>query len=125
MKIAFKDSVRLNPYVHFERPVLEILLALVETAPPMIGDTVLIISANDGRHSSAASLHYRDRAFDVRCFGDRTAGIRFSPGLEARAVELQQRQFSRLWVERLKTRLGKNFDVVLEADHIHLEHDPK
>lgn len=123
MKIAFKESCRLNPAVHFERRMWEIFMALCDTTPPLIGDTVLITSANDSRHGDR-SLHYKDHALDVRILGNRTGGIRF-PSALALAPELFQRQEARAWRDRLAARLGRDYDVVLEADHLHIEYDPE
>lgn len=63
----------------------------------------VVTSTYEGTHS-ASSLHYVHRAVDFRL-----------PPLALREKVMAQ----------LKDRLGPGFDVVLERDHIHVEHDPK
>ena len=65
----------------------------------------VITSANDSKHGPN-SLHYKGQALDLR--------TRHLNGQGLQAV-----------YHKLKESLGEQFDVVLEADHIHLEYDPK
>jgi hypothetical protein len=69
------------------------------------GFTPVITSAVDGTHSPN-SRHYRGLALDFR----------------TRNVPADQRQVLR---DSIATALGTDFDVVLEADHLHVEWDPK
>ena len=62
----------------------------------------IVTSTYEGNHSPR-SLHYANDAFDVRLPPDGVVKI----------------------VLELRERLGKDFDVVLEKDHIHIEHDPE
>ena len=103
-KLYLKDEVKING-AHFYPEMTRIVDALRVTAPKLSDNAVWITSANDGKHM-AGSLHYKNRAFDVRIWNilDDTA--------EA-------------WVGRLKAMLGKDYDIVLEKDHIHLEYQPK
>lgn len=64
-----------------------------------------ITSGSDGKHK-AGSLHYVGDALDFR-----TRDVE-----EAVMTEL---------VATIKERLGENYDVVVEADHLHCEYDPK
>ena len=66
------------------------------------GEELVITSTYEGNHS-AGSLHYANQAFDIRM-----------PDKETTALSLE-----------LMTRLGSNFDVVIERDHIHIEYDPR
>lgn len=66
------------------------------------GRPAVITSARDGWHM-AGSRHYSGEAVDLR----------------SRDVKAPQ-----ALVRELKDTLGADFDVVLEADHIHLEFDP-
>ena len=86
----------------------EILLAAVaaERVYEKAGFECTITSCMDGQHM-AGSLHYKGSAIDLR-----TKNV-------PRAIELKQ------IVDRLKECLGADFDVVVEADHIHVEFDPK
>ena len=68
---------------------------------------VVITSGNDGRHS-VTSKHYAGNALDIRT---RTLP---SPEEDGRAI-----------AQRLNQSLGRDFDVIFEGDHIHVEYDPK
>jgi len=65
----------------------------------------VLTSTYDGTHSTG-SLHYSNDAVDVRI-------------PRAPMEEVVQA------VEDLKRILGKDYDVLLESDHIHVEFDPK
>jgi len=64
-----------------------------------------VTSVTDGMHS-AGSLHYIGHAFDLRLYQ--------IPQAKLDAVIAQCRE-----------RLPDSFDVVMESDHIHIEHQPK
>lgn len=64
-----------------------------------------ITSGTDGRHSTG-SKHYIGAAIDLRTMNLTNDQIQFA-------------------ASELKERLGVEYDVVAEADHIHVEHDPK
>jgi len=66
------------------------------------GAEMVITSTYEGNHSPS-SLHYSNDAFDIRLPVVRIAMV----------------------VEILKSRLGKDIDVVPESNHIHVEYDPK
>jgi len=66
------------------------------------GHEPIISSTYEGNHG-ASSLHYANDAFDVRLPPDGV--LRIVPGV--------------------RERLGGDFDVILEKDHIHIEYDPK
>lgn len=66
------------------------------------GLEAVITSTYEGNHSPG-SLHYANDAFDVRWPGDNFKGLD----------------------SEIRVRLGNAFDVVMERDHIHIEHDPK
>lgn len=72
---------------------------------PFSGYTPTITSANDGKHMDG-SLHYKNHALDIRC------------------TDLPKTSWTS-YAELLKVRLGPEYDVVLEKDHIHVEYDPK
>ena len=63
----------------------------------------VITSANDSKHGPN-SLHYKGQALDLR--------TRHLNGQGLQSV-----------YHKLKESLGEQFDVVLEADHIHIEFD--
>lgn len=66
-------------------------------------ESLTITSARDGEHMKG-SLHYCGAAVDFRIWG--------LPDPKAAADEL-------------KRQLDKEFDVVLESTHLHVEFDPK
>lgn len=66
---------------------------------------VTITSGSDGAHSSN-SKHYTNEALDFR------------------TRELTATDIVKL-AQETKKRLGKEYDVVIERDHIHIEYDPK
>ncbi len=69
------------------------------------GVDLVVTSALDGKHSRR-SLHYVGLALDLRTRD-------FAKGEASIAAKFLQR------------RLGRQYDVVLERDHIHVEYDPK
>ena len=89
--------------VSIEKLGREIRRALdpVDTLYHAGGEEVVITSTFEGDHK-AGSLHYSNDAFDIR--------MPKKPGEVA---------------QELRRRLGKDFDVVLELDHIHVEYDKK
>lgn len=96
--IAIKTGVRIAG-MH-----TEILLAVM-VAHELFrehAETLTLTSVTDGQHK-AGSLHHTGRAVDLRL-----------PALK-----------QELLVAALRSRLGTDYDVVLEKDHIHLEYDPK
>ncbi len=64
---------------------------------------ITITSANDGKHMTN-SLHYKNNAVDLRTRDMKNAKV---CGWE------------------IKQYLGKDFDVILEKDHLHIEYQPK
>ena len=62
-----------------------------------------ITSGNDGKHMRD-SLHYTDKAIDIR------------------TIDMK---YSHINVINLRKALGKDYDVIREYNHIHLEYDPK
>lgn len=61
-----------------------------------------ITSTYEGNHS-AGSLHYANQAYDIAI-----------PAINAHRI-----------FRRIQKALGKDYDVVKEKDHIHIEYDPK
>lgn len=84
-------------------PEIRRSLVAIETVYNKYGYEPVITATYDGNHK-VSSLHYRNDAVDLRLPGSKV--------MNALCVEM-------------RTVLGKNFDVVLESDHIHVEYDPK
>lgn len=66
---------------------------------------IVVTSILDGVHSTR-SLHYKGLAFDMRIY-------------------IYSQSVVKSIMEELEYLLGKNYDVVLEKDHIYVEYDPK
>lgn len=67
--------------------------------------TPTITSANDGKHMKG-SKHYVNAALDIRTMD-------------------MKRELWEPFAASIRTILGKDYDVIVEKDHIHIEHDPK
>ncbi len=85
----------------------EILLAIFEAREvyKTFHAELVITSLLDGKHMEG-SLHYKGLAVDIR-----TSNL--------------SGQTRPIAAARLKSALGAEYDVILEKDHIHIEHDPK
>jgi hypothetical protein len=44
---------------------------------------------------------------------------------EIRAVDIQPGPYGSILKDELRDKLGMDYDICLEADHIHIEYDPK
>jgi hypothetical protein len=82
----------------------EILLAIVIAGSiyEQFENSMTITSLTDGTHR-AGSLHYTGDAVDLRLPKQNATGL----------------------VAALRDALGLHYDVILEKDHIHIEHDPR
>ena len=87
------------------RPELVIAVMVAERIWSGYGIGLTLTSARDGRHSET-SLHYAGAAVDFRIHG-------MSSDALAEAVRA------------LKESLGRDFDVILETDHVHVEYQPR
>ena len=66
---------------------------------------VVITSGNDSKHMKG-SKHYDDAALDIRRFN-----------IPAKWLDR--------FLTKLRGRLGGDYQVILEKDHIHVEYDPE
>lgn len=97
--LRFKNSVQC--------PKSVIIVAAAHNARTALGfpgDTY-VTSMNDSIHMPE-SKHYTDEAADFR-----TKDL----------TDVQVKQ----WAAAVRARLGHHFDVVIETDHLHIEHDQK
>lgn len=111
---AYRATIR-----HLSPPAIFALIGVVDPIFEKYGEETIITSGEDGVHSRK-SLHYRGDAFDVDLIGD-GAGPggtleEMSESEEARMIEITQ---------EIRERLGRDWDVVLEETHLHLEFQPK
>lgn len=102
-RVRFKDGVVLATAPEMSRALPVIDRVSRET----IGRGVIVTSGTDGKHS-AGSKHYTGLAVDLRT-NDLTAAeiTRYATALDQ---ELN--------------RSGHQYDVIIEATHIHIEYDP-
>lgn len=102
-QVIVKDSVKIK---YFTRPMVEILLAVFDVWDFNSGLSPVVTSAHDGKHMRK-SLHYRGLALDLRTRYFKT--------------QAEKSEFA----GELRDRLGEEYDVVLERDHVHVEFDPE
>ncbi len=69
----------------------------------------VITSGHDSNLHKSTSLHYKGLAVDIRL-----------PSFYNGTPELDK-----IMSDNIRLNLGKEYDVVLEKDHIHVEYDPK
>jgi hypothetical protein len=96
--LRFKGTVRC--------PKVCIIIAAAHNARMALGipgDTY-VTSVNDSKHM-AGSKHYSDEAADLRT-------------RDLSTVDVQR------WAAAIRKRLGPDYDVVIESDHLHVEHYP-
>ncbi len=101
MALAIKMGVALQGL----HPEMLVALQVAEGVYAEYGTQCVVTGAKDGKHGRG-SLHYKGYAVDLR--------TRTVPEVMREAV-----------AGVLRERLGAEFDVVLESDHIHVEFDPK
>jgi Hedgehog amino-terminal signalling domain len=99
--LSLKPGVKIDKL----QPQMALALVVAHDVYRELGASCTITSGNDGEHMDG-SLHYEGFAVDLRT----RDLLPVNKGIV---------------VERLKTRLGSEFDVVMEADHLHLEYDPR
>lgn len=81
-------------------------MALAESAVKRVTAMEMVVtSVTEGKHQ-LGSLHYKGLAFDLRISA-------WTPSMVDNVVIA------------IKKALGPDWDVVLETDHVHIEHDPK
>lgn len=88
-------------------PVVVIIAAAAVNAKNVLlfQTNTVVTSGNDSTHKEG-SLHYQDRALDFR-----------THDLTPTQIEA--------WAQEIKKRLGSDYDVLIESDHLHVEYDPK
>ena len=95
-------SVNLEGLVPEVREKLAVMEAARASAlKVLLAGEMVVTSARDGVHG-VNSKHYTGEAVDLRI-----------------------RDFTDMWKQYLQKALGKDWDVVIEQDHLHLEWDPK
>ncbi len=99
--------MKLKPDVKVQGLRPEILLAIMvaKDAYKEAGTELVITSLVDGKHSET-SLHYTGCAVDIR----------------TRNLPQNFRDYTQI---RIRDALTRDYDVVLEKDHIHIEYQPR
>jgi hypothetical protein len=106
--MRIKEGVR----IHGLRAEMLVALMVAEGVYRANGHQLVVTSAIDGKHSRG-SRHYSGLAVDLR-----TRNIPVPEGFDPKEVHGTIRDL-------IAKNLGPDFDVVLESDHIHLEHHAK
>ena len=99
--LSLKPGVRITGI----RPEILFAVVAVERAYAEAGFDTMVTSCLEGQHSSG-SFHYAGAAADLRT--NQVPTDRLQP-----------------LVEKIRVALGGDFDVILEADHLHIEFQPK
>lgn len=102
--IRLKGSVRVPRTLTILTAASNAAELLALPRDPASGAHVFVTSGNDSRHMPE-SLHYLDRALDFRT-------NHLSP------------EQQRAWTKAIQERLGRDYQAILEDDHLHVEHDP-
>lgn len=98
--LRFKDGVSVT-----FTPQVNRILEAAEYSFQAHGYSCVCTAGTDGKHMEG-SLHYKALAVDLR---SRHVAAELLPKI----------------VSELKERLGKDYDVIIEGDHVHAEYDPK
>ena len=101
MALSLKEGVQLTGL----RPEMVLATVVIDAVYTELGVPTVITSAVDGQHSEN-SLHYTGLALDFRT-------NTLPPDFQGKLLNL------------VTTRLGAEFDVVLEEDHLHVEFQPE
>ncbi len=110
-KLLALDSCHFNG-THFLPEIALIPQVVFNTAPETTDGAVWITSAADSEHQHG-SLHYVSKALDFRIknvIGYTGEGLK-----DAKVHD---------WRMRIRATLGANYDVIIEADHLHVELSP-
>ena len=103
--ISLKAGVKLQGSQGGLQPQILLAIVVADQVYRDHGYNLIITSGSDGKHK-VGSLHYQGQAVDLR--------TRHVPAERIPLI-----------AKVLHERLGSDFDVVVEKDHIHLEYDPK
>lgn len=83
------------------------MLTVNNISKEIAGREIVITAVFDGTHMTG-SKHYEGNAFDMRTGWGMYTNV----------------QIANL-VNKIKSELGRDYDVVLEKTHLHIEYDPK
>lgn len=86
-------------------PANLIIAAAAANSAEELKTTVWITSGTDGKHKDG-SFHYKGEALDFR-----------TSSMDAEMLKK--------FMAKMQLRLGADYQLILESDHLHIEHDPK
>lgn len=117
--------MRIEPNVHVERLSPQIILGLVilnECVQECTSAELTLTSGGDGVHSCDESKHYPDPETGLVHAADTRI-----KDFDGNILDISGKDMSlaKEVVKKAKDKLGPQFDVVLEGNHIHIEYDPK
>lgn len=99
--IIFKDSVKL---FGVQKEIISLIDQLHIYFRSVLNLSLIITSVTDGKHS-IGSKHYTGYAIDLRIWHMSDSQIK-------------------IFTNFFQKNFDKNYDLVLEKDHIHIEYDP-
>lgn len=103
--VSMTKMVGNNPvHLSASREIMDAMSIADQLSLKISGKEMVVTSLLDGVHSKN-SLHYTGNAFDMRVW-----------------IYTEKQKQSLLY--QLKKKLGINYDIIDESDHIHLEFDP-
>lgn len=88
------------------QPEIAIAYVIVESVYNEF-ETEAILTEGTGAEHSAGSLHYVGYGLDVRIWN------------------IPEKYTAQQVAQKIRQKLGQEFDVVLESNHIHIEYQPK
>lgn len=103
--IELKSGVRLEGV----KPETVLAIMVAQSVFVKAGHKFTVTSISDGKHRKG-SFHYSGFAFDIRTWADN------------HGTQLPDR-IKEFLAQKLRDALGEEFDVVVEATHIHVEMD--
>jgi hypothetical protein len=121
-KIEFKEGTKLYANHFLEPGFARILFVAGMTAPDLIDNAMVITSL----YRTGSGYHPKFRAIDIR------SGV-FAPALRGAIVaptDQKRLDMGKSWAQRMRLRLGYEYDVVFgqdddHLDHFHIEHDAR
>lgn len=99
--MRFKEGVKVNGI----KPELWVALHVADQVYTEHGADLVVTSVKDGKHSRG-SLHYIGHAGDLR-----------TRGMDKQVVKLMR--------DEIAGRLTDEYDIIIEENHLHAEHQPK
>ena len=139
--VVFKDGVQLPLEVWQHSHMRNIIRAAMIEAPQLVDDTLVVTSVSRGQQMRMKPFSYHQAGEEGRAVDFRTGLSGTSRdtlewenrigAIDPSPFEVQDRYRAvLLWAQRIRERLGNEYDVIYgiehnHVDHIHVEHDRK